>query len=359
MNNQIAAPISNPLSQPSSQAAPYPPSFIDRFMGWIQRLPLPYWLTYFVLFLLESLLLHMIAWVSSWLQPPALNAMIFIFPFWQWGTFAIMTYLNSVATRTLSSFSPLLDLGAQELEKLKAEFTSMPLRPVLLSSLFWAIVYVSITAIAYQGVYIQMHFGAVFGAITILVGFISYTTGGAIYYHSIRQLILVYRTTRLVKHYNLFRLGPVYAFSRLTSLIGISWTLLLSVTLLLFPQNVTNVGVLAIFILQGVLAVAAFVLPLWFIHRRLVAEKLQLLAECDQHVELAAARLHKIIEAGDLNDMQPLNHALTGLNTERQVLNNIPTWPWLRGTLTGFVSAVVLPVIIFIIQLAVGKWLGR
>ena len=57
--------------------------------------------------------------------------------------------------------------------------------------------------------------------------------------------------------------------------------------------------------------------------------------------------------------MQPLNHALTGLNAERQVLNNIPTWPWLRGTFTGFASAVILPVIIFIVQMAIGKWLGR
>jgi hypothetical protein len=328
-------------------------------MRWVEHLPMPYWLTYFGLFLLESLIMHIVAWATGWLQPPTLNAMLFIFPFWQWGTFAIMTYLNSVASRTLSSFSTLLDLDAHELGKLKAEFTTMPARPVLLNSLLWAVVYIVVTALAYQSVYIGMHFGPVFTAATMLAGFLSFTTASAIYYHSIRQLLLVYRTTRLVKHYNLFRLGPVYAFSRLTSLIGISWILLLSVTILLYPLNLANAGALAILALQGILAVAAFVLPLWFIHRRLVAEKLHVLAECDQHVELATARLHRIIEAGEINEMQPLNHALTGLNVERQLLNNIPTWPWLRGTLTGFTSAAVLPVIIFIIQLAVGKWLGR
>jgi hypothetical protein len=194
--------------------------------------------------------------------------------------------------------------------------------------------------------------------ITILVGFISYTTGSVIYYHSIRQLLLVYRTTRMVRHYSLFRLGPIFAFSRLTSLIGISWILLLSVTLLLYPLNLANIAVLAIFVLQGILAVAAFILPLWFIHRRLVSEKLRLLSECDQHVELAAAHLHKVVQARELNEMQPLNHALSGLNAERQALNTLTTWPWATGTFTGFLSAAILPLIIYIIQRVLSKWLG-
>jgi hypothetical protein len=45
------------------------------------------------------------------------------------------------------------------------------------------------------------------------------------------------------------------------------------------------------------------------------------------------------------------------LTAERDVLNGLPTWPWLPGTLTGFLSATILPIVLFIIQLAIQKFL--
>jgi hypothetical protein len=141
--------------------------------------------------------------------------------------------------------------------------------------------------------------------------------------------------------------------------VGITWLVLLTVTLLTFPLQYMQMGTLAIWVLQGVLALAAFVLPLWFIHRRLVAEKLKLLAECDAHVEEARGKLHAVIQQDRMADMQPLNHALSGLAAERTVLLNIPTWPWRTGTMSGFLSALVLPIVLFIIQMVVKNLLGE
>ena len=47
-----------------------------------------------------------------------------------------------------------------------------------------------------------------------------------------------------------------------------------------------------------------------------------------------------------------------GLASERSVVSSIPTWPWSTATFSGFVSALVLPIALFLIQLALKNWLG-
>jgi hypothetical protein len=335
----------------------YPLSFLDRFMLFIQRLPLPYWMTYLLLFSLQVVIFHILSWMDGWLPRYTFNAMILIFPLWQWLTLMIVTYLNSVALDTLSNFSPLLKLDEENLEKLKHEFTHMPPFHVILSAVFWAIIYIAVT-MSIKSIYVTLGIGSTFTTIVIIEGLIGYCTGSVIYYHSIRQLLLVNRTVKLVEHFNLFRLEPVYAFSRLTAQTGISWMLLLSLTILVFPLKLANVVILGIFFAQILMAIAAFVLPLWVIHHRLLLEKRKLLAEHRHRVEDAFGLLHHALDEKKEDKASQLSTILLGLNTEREVLGSIPTWPWRESTLTGFASAIVLPIVLLLVQIAIQKWLG-
>ena len=52
------------MKQNPRATRPYAPSFINQFMNFIERLPLPYWLTYLALFFLQSLLTHAVAWIA-------------------------------------------------------------------------------------------------------------------------------------------------------------------------------------------------------------------------------------------------------------------------------------------------------
>jgi hypothetical protein len=147
-------------------------------------------------------------------------------------------------------------------------FTTMPARSVILSCVIWSIVYVILVYLN-RDAFAAYGMGTFFTLILFLEGLISFSTASAIYYHSLRQLRLVNRTVRMVKKVNLFQLDPVYAFSRVTSRTGISWMIMLSLTLLTFPMQLTNVPVLAILVLQVLLALAAFVLPLRFVNQYL------------------------------------------------------------------------------------------
>jgi hypothetical protein len=88
----------------------------------------------------------------------------------------------------------------------------------------------------------------------------------------------------------------------------------------------------------------------------LVSEKRRLLAEHHQRVESALARLHRCLDQNDLNEIGQLNNAISGLNAEREILAKIPTWPWSTQTLTGFLTAIVFPIILLLIQIAIQKW---
>jgi hypothetical protein len=349
---------SDPNQQNISDAKPYAPSFLDRFMCLFQRLPTPYWLTYLIFFILQSAIFHGLAWIDGWLPVYTFNLVLFLFPLWLWGPMAIITYLNLTSEAALSSFSPLLHIEEEGLKRLKCEFTTMPTRGVILSSVIWAIVYVILINWTFDVFYGLYGFGKFFAMIIFLEGLISYSTGSAIYYHSFRQLWLVNRTVKMVKKFNLFQLDPIYALSRLTSRTGISWIFMLGLTLLMYPLELAKGAALVILVIQVTLALAAFILPLRLVNHNLVTEKRELLKELNQRVESTLERLHRCIDEGQLSDADQLNKTIMSLNAERDILKSIPTWPWSSGTLTGFLSALVLPIILFLIQIVIQSWLG-
>ncbi len=341
-----------------SETKPYPPSFLDRFMNWIKSLPIPYWLTYLLLFTLQSLIFHILSWLDGWIPRYTFNAMILLFPTWQWLTLLAVTHLNSVAEETLSTFSPLLNTDEDGLKKIKYEFTHMPTNHVLGSVLFWAAAYIPVVLFTTYPLLISYGIGKAFWAIVMIEGLLCYSIGSIIYYHSVRQLLLVNRAVKQVGRFNLFQLEPVYAFSRLTARTGISWILLLSLTLLLFPLELGNGVLFGIYFIQILMAGGAFVLPLWFVHGRLVAEKRKLISELNLRVQGAIQRLNNALKMDEKDDMDHFSNALMGLGAERDVLKDIPTWPWRAGTLTGFLSAIVLPIVLFLIQYVIEKWLS-
>ena len=336
----------------------YPPSFVDRLMGSVQRLPIPYLLTYFLLFLFESALFHIVAWVDGWLPAYRFSGFALMFPLWLWGPLAIMTYLNSVSLEALTNFRPLMDIPDETVRRLKYEFTTMPARGVIISSAVWTIVYVVFTYLALDSMYAAYGFGRLSVGTSIVRGWISFFIGSAIYYHTIRQLRHVNRTVTMVKQFDLFQLEPIYAFSALTSRTGVSWVILLSLTLLTVPIQAAPFPTLALLIVQLVLAIAAFVLPLRIVNSRLVSEKRRLLAELDQRVKGTLASLHRCLDDNALAEVAQLNSVIVGLSAERDILTKIPTWPWRAGVLTGFLSIVVLPIMLFILQLVLARWFG-
>ncbi len=338
---------------------PYKPSWVDRFMAAVERLPGPYWLIYLVLFGVEVGILHLVVWADGGMQRFQFESYTLILPIWLWGCLAIMTYLDRVALKSLREFRPLLEINDTAQRRLEYQFTTMPSSPVIKSGLFWSAVYVIMVYFITPTMQQAYSLGSVAMGVWIVTGLISFFAGSAIYYHTIRQLRLVNQTVRAVGHFNLFRLDPAYAFSRLTARTSIVWVLLVTSTLVLgrIPASLLSLMV-AFYAVQITLALAAFALPIWSVHQCLVSEKRRLIAEHNLHVEATLQQLHRHVDEGDLGSTAGAGTALAGLAAEKDVLAKIPTWPWRTGTLAAILSALALPIILFLIQVALSRWLG-
>lgn len=336
----------------------YPPSFADRFITAIERLPGPYWAAYLLLFGLEVGLLHVIAWLIDY-SPNAFIPILMFFPFWLWFPLASISYLNRFARQSVRSFCTLLEGEEAAETRLVYEFTVMPARPVLINSVVWTIVYVVLWLVNFEATMQIWPFQPVLFAAVFIAGLGTFSIGSAAVYHAIRQLRLVNRALDRVEKINLFQLEPVYAFSRLTARIGISWLILLTFTVWLLALRVNNPLILALYAQQILLALGAFVLPLWNIHTRLVDEKRALQAAANRRLEVNLQRLHTQLDVADLAPVGDINTALAGLALERETLARINTWPWRAGTMRGFVSALILPLVLILVQLGLDLWLGR
>ena len=353
-----SSPDSPVAAQEIDPVVPYPPSFIDRLMDSIQRLPVPYPLTYSLFFLLESAIILVVSWVDGWLAPYQFDPIVLLFPLWLWGPLAFVTYLDSLSLRALSEFSPLLDAPREAKQRLEQEFTTMPPRNVLASAVGWAIIYLLFWYVAFAPYVAAYGYGVLATRTLSSLGFLSFTVGGVIYYHTYRQLRLVGRTVRMVSRFDLFALDPVYAFSVLTARTGMCWVALITLTLVMSPLAVGGWAELITLTLQIALAMGAFLLPLRIVNRRLVLEKRGQLAKLDQRVKATLLRLHHHVDENTLQEVSLLNEALKGLASEREILGRIPTWPWRPGLFGSFISIILLPVVLFLIQFALGRWLG-
>ncbi|MFN2165846.1 MAG: hypothetical protein ACK2U9_06255, partial [Anaerolineae bacterium] len=151
---------------------------------------------------------------------------------------------------------------------------------------------------------------------------------------------------------------PVYAFSAVTSRTGLglvvfAWFMAVQdPTPGLNPVSIFGVSALLL------LGVASFVLPLVGMHQRLTAEKDRLIAQVGSRLNATFALLHENVDRRELAQMDKINQALSSLKAERDMLEQLPTWPWRPETLRGFVTAVVLPLLVWTLTLLLERLLA-
>jgi hypothetical protein len=107
-----------------------------------------------------------------------------------------------------------------------------------------------------------------------------------------------------------------------------------------------------------VVAALVFVLPLTGLHGRLVAEKGRLQGATTERILATRTALHRAVDANDLASMDPLQKAITALEVDQRMVNAIPTWPWEPATLRWVVGALMFPVLLFTMQLVLGRVLS-
>lgn len=180
-----------------------------------------------------------------------------------------------------------------------------------------------------------------------------WTMLGVALYHVIHQLRLVSRIYTRHTSLNLFSMGPLYEFSRVTARAALAAVLGLYAWFAFDPSPLADnadPNFIVVLIAIGSIALLAFVQPLLGLHGLLVAEKQRLHEENGRQFEIASALLHNRVSEGRLEEVEKLEKALNGLAIERNVLEKLRTWPWEPETARVVVTATLLSLVLWVIQ---------
>ena len=106
------------------------------------------------------------------------------------------------------------------------------------------------------------------------------------------------------------------------------------------------------------MALAVFVWPLLDAHRILVADKDRRLEDSATRFESALDDLHQRLDEGRLEGMDDLHKAIASLEMEREALDGIPTWPWPPETMRLLITALAMPLALWIVQYVLQRLLA-
>jgi hypothetical protein len=346
-----------------SNGEAFKPSWIDRFIHWVEKLPLRPWIFYLVLGIVLILVQLLFLWLDSGLYaeellPVILPVIIFnalAVPY----LLALIQLLDKQALNALKVMKPVLDMTDQEFEQYAYKLSTMPvLAPLVVGLVMMAIVIltplVAIEPVRYAALEQLSVFRAVFRVVDISSAFLF----GVVLYHTIRQLRLVNEINSKHVGIDLFHLKPVQAFSRLTASTALGMVVFFYGWMVINPELLTDPVIIGYALLFTILAVLVFVWPLWGVHRRMETEKEGALHEIDLRFEALFAEFNQLVASGDYAAAEKLNGTIMSLEVQYRRISAIPTWPWRSETARVVLTAIALPLMLMIVQFFVQQALS-
>lgn len=337
------------VSQPSNQdiGTPYPRSWIDRLIRWIDRLPGPAWLFYLVATLALTALINVVLWIDGSVPFGSYGSFQGIFPPFVFYFLALYHYLTGVGSSSLTEFRPLLEIDEAKFVRIDYELASLPRR------LGWLAIVMALVTL--PGFFLS---GQAFGdrepntALPYLVAAASAVFFGAtifcIIIRSFRQMRIVHRLHAQATNISLLKLEPAHAFSGLTARAGMGIILLLILGYIRDPSVFQGSWAIGGYAIMAGPAIIVFLVPIMGMRDRLAEEKKRVLHHTTDLLESTSDKLESRIRNDEYEDLQGLETAIRALSRRLETLEKISTWPWNPGTLRGFASTLLLPIVLWL-----------
>jgi hypothetical protein len=350
--------------EPSTVPAPaaeqlLPPggSWFDRLGGLIARIPLSEWVLFPLLFAVLGVFSQLPTWLDGSIPWGRFEAQHLLTAVWLVFPIALKLHLDRLARDSFDQLEPWLGMEADAAAGLRTRLTRLPARPAFLAGLlgvlsFWLLYILS------PGLFVAVRSSLLNAAVSLALLTFNFALVAAMVYHTFHQLRAVSEISASARRIDLLHLDPLYALSSVPAHTGISWMIVLYVSVAAIPGMLASPLALVLIVLQTAAVLAAFGLPLLGIHRRLSEEKSRLLSEVAQRLRLAVAELHRRTDQMELAEMDAIHKMILTLIAERELLQKTPTWPWEPGTPVAVISALLLPVGLFLIQRLLEHFIG-
>jgi hypothetical protein len=338
---------------------PYRPGALSRVLSWIDGLPGHGWWVFPGAAVALLAYAHAIDWATGRLPvgtfDPILSASVFYGPF----TLGALAYVNRVARQSVMSFWPATGWPDGDRPAWTYAFVTSPGRFDLLALVVGVVISLGSFLAAPQAA-----LGTGNDRVMLLLADLPSLLFGYCMFplaivHTLRQLRLVSRIHREATAIDPFDRVPVYAFSRLTAQIGLVYVLVGSYSLTVNGAfQAGNVFSLAALLGSIGFGIICFIWPLWGIHDRLVAEKELLLVQVERRIRRLGEEMYHRVDAGEFDSTKVVSEALAGLGALRERIVRLPTWPWPPQVIRGFVTALLLPVIVYVVSRTIGTQIG-
>jgi hypothetical protein len=342
------------------QTRPYPPSWVNHLTGWVARRKWPSWCFCFGLWLVLVAIQLAVLWVEGTYPVGTIFPAQLFIPTMIALFLGMIHFLDSRAETALATLRPALKASGAEYDRLRYQLTTMPAWPTILTSLTTIAVILllglltgedesSIEALAASPI-AQTLLSALF--------WIGWWVFGAFLYHSIHQLGQIDRIYTGYTRISLFSMSPLYAFSGVTALTAVTLVIATYGWTALNPENLSDPAAIVTAFLITVVALAVFAWPMLGTRRLLARERGQKLDQVSQHLDAVFSEMHERIDKREIEELDDLNKIVAILKTERATLEAISTWPWQPETLRLLVTALLLPLLLWIVQVILQQSIG-
>ena len=327
------------------ESVPFQPSWLNRFFDAVDKLAVPKLVVFILITIGFALLNHIVPWLEKKLPWGTLDTEQFQFHIWFLVGFITFDYFVAYSKTALANFRPALKVTEKEYARLSYQFTTLSARAGWLITLFTALL---TFALLFTGEFIPTYARSGWSGVTVFFSAtlqFSLFLGLTVYlFSAMRMIRQLYDQVETV---NLFHLEPIYAFSGFTVRVGLFFVLASTLGYL-----TGNAGWFLVFTvsLWTSLAIASFIWPLGGMHARLVAEKERMSDENDRRLNKTYAELHQRIDKKNDVGMVDFRSRVSALLDLRQEIRKISTWPWDSTTLRTFITALFVPLTVWLIQ---------
>jgi hypothetical protein len=356
--------------QVRSASRPYAPSWVDAIVDGIDRLPGPTWAAYVGIALFASLFIALEATLSSrglFGQTPLYfgYAVVMVAPL------AVYHFLSRGAGTAWDAFRPATNLDDAAAGHWRVELTTTPARPAAVVYAASVVGYLLALAAAPNGFDLVGHQPAFIALRVISEAFWMAPVAWMVVYLLFRQMRIVSELHRAVARVDLLQPGPLHAMARLTARSAIVLLALMMVSFIPLPNVSEDARLLLRLVVAPflIVPVAAFFLPLRGMHALLDAEKVRRQAEVSTRIDATTTALHAMVdeetaigttrdaEASQLAQVRidSLNMAQASLLQEREFVGKLSSWPWDVTTFRAVVSALALPLVLFVLTTAIDR----
>lgn len=348
------------MAAPSAiQALPYAPSWADRLTGRLERLPGPFWAAYAVAALALNLLNASLEWRNGSYPVGTFDLLQVVVISTGIGYLALIHYLDLAAERALVRFRPMFDGEQGNLEELRYRLTTMPARSVWYVSAAGVPYGIAVGYAIYRG-WVLPDVAAFESPTTSWLNWIVIIFANMMMvlfiYHTIYQLRIVNHIYLTCTRIDIFHLTPLYAFAGLAGRTALGWLGIDYIWLIAMPSGAPDSLMLTNIVVVALLGLVVFVWPLVGIHRLLQEEKIRHQVAVHRRVQAGMDELHRRVDAQRFDDVVPLTELMTGLKQELDILEQIPTWPWQPELFRTVLTAVLLPILLWLVTGAMERF---